>query len=207
MSLSTKSFSSTISTHLRTSLGKLHIGINTVSGGASISSLCHSQPSKRTTQTIKHKQPHKKSIHPTNTMRATKSIISILTLLAQEVPLVSASHEPVVQRHAGVLPRSVCKQLIDLGEEGMLMLCTSEKPTEFIVNHTSISNNLQLDSLLITKVLIASNKVTPPKNTCRAKHLMSTTMVVVPKTKRAKYRCPLLATKQFGMYSNHTYPR
>ena len=27
--------------------------------------------------------------------------------------------EPNVQRHAGVIPESVCKKLIDLGEEGI----------------------------------------------------------------------------------------
>ena len=27
--------------------------------------------------------------------------------------------EPNVQRHAGVIPKSVCKELIDLGEEGI----------------------------------------------------------------------------------------
>lgn len=35
--------------------------------------------------------------------------------------------EPNVQRHVGVLPESVCKQLIDLGEEGIYICiyCTS----------------------------------------------------------------------------------
>ena len=30
--------------------------------------------------------------------------------------------EPNVQRHAGVIPKSVCKELIDLGEEGTAFL-------------------------------------------------------------------------------------
>ena len=31
--------------------------------------------------------------------------------------------EPNVQRHAGVLPKSLCNKLIDLGEQGVFMPC------------------------------------------------------------------------------------
>ncbi len=44
----------------------------------------------------------------------------LLSSLMVSVPLANALEylEPNVQRHAGILPRSVCKQLIQLGEEG-----------------------------------------------------------------------------------------
>ena len=41
--------------------------------------------------------------------------------LSAPAPLANALEylEPTVQRHAGVIPRSVCKHLIELGEKGV----------------------------------------------------------------------------------------
>ena len=53
-------------------------------------------------------------------MKALSILLFIVLSTAANGEVVEDEYlEPNVQRHVGVLPESVCKQLIDLGEEGM----------------------------------------------------------------------------------------